>query len=81
MCSGEKRKTAHTIFRSIKIWFLLQMKTIGPYNVAAAWGHVHNHALITHPPGRRESTNPFDGRSHGTTTVHIVNPRQRHLVS
>lgn len=44
MCSGKKRKTAHSIFRSIKIWFLLQMKTIGPYNVAAAWGHVQKSA-------------------------------------
>lgn len=44
MCSGEKRKTARSIFRSLKIWFLLQMKTICPYNVAAAWGHVQNHA-------------------------------------
>lgn len=43
-CSGEKRKTARSIFRSLKIWFLLQMKTICPYNVAAAWGHVPNHA-------------------------------------
>lgn len=44
MCSGEKRKTAHSIFRSLKIWFLLQMKTICLYNVAAAWGHTQNHA-------------------------------------
>lgn len=35
--SGEKRKTAHSIFRSTKIWFPLQMKSIGLSNVAAAW--------------------------------------------
>lgn len=40
MCSGKERKTALSIFRSIKIWFPLHMKTRCLYYVAAAWGHV-----------------------------------------
>lgn len=43
----EKTAAARAIFRGIKIWFLLQMKTIGPYRVAAAWGHTHTH-VYTH---------------------------------
>lgn len=40
MCSGKERKTALSIFGSIKILFPRLMKTICLYNVAAAWGYV-----------------------------------------
>lgn len=61
MCSGEKRKkTAHSIFRSIKIWFLLQMKTIGPYNVAVAWGHLQNQTHTTNQwPAELSTGRPY----------------------
>lgn len=47
------RATAHSIFRSIKIWFPLQMKTIGLYIVAGASG--------THADAESQTQTPIPG--------------------